>query len=85
MDRDLSCICGRYPAAESGGGFPAFVGGEELPAPAGTPMRAADRKCSGGRICIRNDFGSGSPGIWGKNAYKRHDERADGMDNIFHP
>ena len=84
-DGDLSCVCGCHPAAKSGGGFPASVGGKELPASAGTPVWAVGRKSSGSRVCVRNGVSSGSAGIWRADAPKRHDERADGMDGIFHP
>ena len=84
-DSDLSCVCGCHPAAKSGSGFPASVGGEELPASAGTPVWAVGREYSGSRVCVRNGVSSGSAGICRADAPKRHDERADGMDGIFHP
>ena len=81
----LIAVGGCHPAAKSGSGFPASVGGEELPASAGTPVWAVGREPSGSRVCVRNGVSSGSVGICRADAPKRHDERADGMDGIFHP
>lgn len=49
------------------------------------PVWAVGRESSGSRVCVRNGVSSGSAGICRADAPKRHDERADGMDGIFHP